>query len=393
VSDGAPGTPVWAEAPIQPGTHRRQRVVVAMSGGVDSAVAALLLQRQGYEVVGVTMQVWPRDEGDRSCCGLSALEDARRVAWKLEIPHYVLDFREEFEDRVIGYFCREYLAGRTPNPCIACNRYIKFETLQGRALGLGADYLATGHYARIVRGDDGKFLLCMGVDRSKDQTYVLYQATQQQLQRTLFPLGDYHKREVRQIALQAGLPVAEKAESQEICFISDRGYADFVAERTGSMGTGSMGSEGLIRYTDGDVLGRHRGIWRYTIGQRRGLGLAAAPGARQGHGAGERSPLYVTRIDPETNTVWVGTEQELYGSSLIAGDVNYISGTPLGPQAVRAKIRYKAPQVEATAAADGRDRLRVDFQAPQKAITPGQAVVLYDGDVVLGGGTILQVVE
>ena len=227
-----------------------RRVVVAMSGGVDSAVAALLLQRQGYEVVGVTMQVWPRaTEGDRSCCGLSALDDARRVAWQLQIPHYVLDFREEFEERVIGYFCREYHAGRTPNPCIACNRYIKFGTLLHRARELGADYLATGHYARIRQGDDGAWQLSMAVDRSEDQTYALYQVTQRQLEQMLFPLGDYHKREVRQIARQAALPVAEKAESQEICFVSEQSYADFVAQRTGD-----AGPEGCFRHVNGEVL-------------------------------------------------------------------------------------------------------------------------------------------
>jgi tRNA-specific 2-thiouridylase len=346
-----------------------------MSGGVDSAVAALLLQRQGYMVIGVTMQVWPRSGSDRSCCGLSALDDARRVAWQLGIPHYVLDFRQEFEDRVIGYFCREYHAGRTPNPCIACNQYLKFGALLHKARDLGAYYLATGHYARIGQGASGQFMLRMGVDLSKDQTYALYRMTQQQLEHTLFPLGDYRKQEVRQIARQAGLPVAEKAESQEICFVSGPDYAGFVAERTGN-----AGAPGLFRCTDGQVLGRHRGICRYTIGQRRGLGLTSD------------RPLYVTRIDPETNTVWVGAEQDLYQSSLIASEVNYISEAPCDrPRPVTAKIRYKAPQVEAVAAAVGEDRLRVDFQAPQKAITPGQSVVLYDGDVVLGGGVIMMV--
>lgn len=360
-----------AEAVPRPG----RRVVVAMSGGVDSAVAALLLKRQGYEVVGVTMQVWPRSGGDRSCCGLSALDDARRVAWQLDIPHYVLDFRAEFEDRVISYFCREYHAGHTPNPCIACNRYLKFGTLLAKARGLGADYLATGHYARIEQGDGGRWQLRTAVDASKDQTYALYQMTQQQLEHALFPLGGYRKQEVRSIARQADLAVAAKAESQEICFVSGQSYADFVAERTGS-----TGAEGLFRLADGQALGRHRGICRYTVGQRKGLGLTYD------------YPLYVTRIDPQTNTVWVGAEQELYQNSLIAGEVNYISGLPLEqPRPVTAKIRYKAPQVEAVAAAIGEDRLRVDFQAPQKAITPGQSVVLYDGDLVLGGGEICAV--
>jgi tRNA-specific 2-thiouridylase len=241
-----------------------------------------------------------------------------------------------------------------------------------KARGLGADYLATGHYARIERSDDSRWQLRTAADASKDQTYALYQMTQQQLEHTLFPLGGYRKQEVRRIASQADLTVAEKAESQEICFVSGQSYADFVAERTGS-----TGAEGLFRHTDGQVLGRHRGVCRYTVGQRKGLGLTYD------------YPLYVTRIDPQTNTVWVGAERDLYQNSLIAGEVNYISGIPLErPQPVTAKIRYKAPQVEAVAAAIGEDRLRVDFQALQKAITPGQSVVLYDGDVVLGGGII-----
>jgi tRNA-specific 2-thiouridylase len=293
----------------------------------------------------------------------------------LGIPHYVLDLRTEFEDRVISYFCREYQAGCTPNPCIACNRYLKFGTLLYKARCLGADHLATGHYARITRDGNDRWQLRSAADASKDQTYALYQMTQQQLEHTLFPLGAYRKQEVRQIARQAGLAVAEKAESQEICFVSGQGYADFVAERTGS-----TGAEGWFRHTGGQVLGRHRGIGRYTVGQRRGLGLTYD------------YPLYVTRIDPATNTVWVGAERDLYRSSLIAGDANYVSGMPFERlRPVTAKIRYQAPQVEAVAVSISVDRLRVDFQEHQKAITPGQAVVLYDGDVVLGGGTIIEV--
>jgi tRNA-specific 2-thiouridylase len=355
--------------------NRGQRVMVAMSGGVDSAVAALLLQGDGYEVIGATMQVWPRQQGERGCCGLPAIEDARRIAWQLGIPHYVLDLREEFEDRVIDYFCREYHAGRTPNPCIACNRYLKFGSMLQKARDLGASYLSTGHYARIRRNEDDSYMLCTAIDTSKDQTYALYQMTQSQLEHVLFPLGDYRKQDVRQIARQAGLPVAEKAESQEICFVSGQNYAGFVAERTGY-----TGSEGLLRHVSGDILGRHRGICCYTVGQRKGLGISSD------------HPLYVTRIDPETNTIWVGAERDLYQGSLVACDVNYISGAPfVQRRPVTAKIRYKAPHVEAIAATAGEDRLRVDFRVPQKAITPGQAVVLYDGDMVLGGGTIIEV--
>lgn len=354
-----------------------KRVVVAMSGGVDSSVTAFLLKKEGYEVLGITMQVWPQPEDElKTCCGLTAVEDARRVCWQLDIPHYVVNYREIFEARVINRFCREYLAGRTPNPCIDCNREIKFGSLLEQALSLGAEYVATGHYARIIREADGFFTLWRGVDRSKDQSYVLYQMTQHQLEHTLFPLGEYTKSQVRAIAREAGLPVAEKTESQEICFVSGESYSDFVERHTGM-----TGSQGYFRYIDGKVLGRHRGIHRYTIGQRKGLGISFS------------HPLYVTRIDQASGTVWVGPEGELYHGGLLAEMVNYISGTPFPrPQEVMAKIRYLAPAVPAVATSLS-DGLRVDFPCRQKAITPGQAVVLYDGDQVLGGGVISRVLD
>lgn len=350
-----------------------------MSGGVDSSVAALLLKKKGHEVIGVTMQLRPRpDDDEKACCGLSAVNDARQIAWQLDIPHYILDLRDEFEDKVISYFCREYLAGRTPNPCIACNKEIKFGALLRKAMSLDAACIATGHYARITREEgSGRFLLRLGVDRTKDQTYALYQMNQYQLEHTLFPLGNNTKEEIRQIARGAGLSVAEKAESQEICFVTSGKYSEFVEGQCGQ-----APQEGYFRHVSGEILGIHRGIHCYTTGQRKGLGLSY------------RHPLYVTRIDPETNTVWVGSEQDLYHRGLVAAGVNYIAGFPFeGPKPVKAKIRYLAPFVNAVAAPVGTDRLQVDFSAPQKAITPGQAVVLYDEDLVLGGGTITEVLK
>ncbi len=357
------------------------RVVVGMSGGVDSSVAAALLRDEGYEVIGVTMRIWQcnaEDERETACCSLSAVHDATRVAEKLGIPFYVLDFRESFNAKVIDYFTAEYLQGRTPNPCIACNQHIKFGAFLDKARGLGAQYIATGHYSRISFDEKkGRYLLLCGEDKKKDQSYVLYNLTQEQLARTLFPLGMYTKVQIRQVAKELGLSVADKAESQEICFITDDNYKGFISARVSA----DEIRPGPFLNTSGEVLGQHEGLPFYTVGQRKGLGLALG------------YPAYVVALDPASNSVIIGHLDENYQRSLRAAENNFIALEKLdGPLKVEARIRYKAAPAPAviTPCKDG--RVEVRFAAPQRAITPGQSVVYYQGDVVIGGGIIDEVI-
>ncbi|MBI2862182.1 MAG: tRNA 2-thiouridine(34) synthase MnmA [Chloroflexi bacterium] len=350
-----------------------------MSGGVDSSVVAALLAEQGHEVIGITLNVWPKEsEGSNGrangCCGLSAVEDARRVSTLVGIRHYVLNFREVFAERVIADFVREYLAGRTPNPCIRCNEHIKFAAFLAKAEGLGADFIATGHYARIsFDSRRGRYLLRRAADERKDQSYVLYPMKQKQLQRTLMPLGEFTKSETRRLAAAFGLPVATKPESQELCFVMDRDYAAVVAARAPE-----AAAPGPILDREGRVLGQHQGISHYTIGQRKGLPLAVG------------RPMFVAAIDPGRNAVIVGEDRDLYSDVLIAGEVNLIGCPRLESRLpVHAKVRYRMPAVDAEVSLLGHDRVVVRFAMPQRAITPGQAVVFYKGDEVLGGGTIL----
>ncbi len=353
------------------------KVVVGMSGGVDSSVAAYLLKEQGYEVIGVTMQIWQEEalhvqEENGGCCGLSAVEDARRVADHLGIRYYVMNFREEFQKHVIDYFVREYRKGRTPNPCIACNHFVKWESLLQRSLEIGADSIATGHYARIEQLANGRYALKKSVTAAKDQTYALYGLTQEQLARTHMPVGDYEKDEVRRIAGEAGLPVASKPDSQEICFVPDGDYAAFIERETGR-------ADEVGHFVDvfGNVLGVHQGITHYTIGQRKGLGLA------MGH------PVFVTEIRPETREVVIGESEDVFRTTLRATGLNFMSVPEFdGEVRAVAKIRYNHRGDDCTVRMVGRDTVEVVFDRPQRAVTPGQAVVFYEGEYVMGGGTI-----
>ena len=356
-----------------------KRVAVGMSGGVDSSVAAWLLQRQGYEVTGITMLTWQDGDGSLrqsdGCCGLPAAEDAARVAGLLGIPHYVVDFTKEFREKVVDYFAGEYLHGRTPNPCIACNRYVKWEALLRRSLEIGADYIATGHYARIIRLPNGRYAVKNSVTEEKDQTYALYGLTQEQLARTLMPVGDYTKQQIREFARQAGLPVAEKGDSQEICFVPDRDYASFIERYTGR----SL-PEGNFVTAEGKVLGRHKGITHYTVGQRRGLGL---PMGRR---------VFVREIRPESNEVVIGEGDEVFSRSLRANRLSFmaIPEIPVGEDGrFLAKIRYGHRGTACRVCRTGQDEIVCEFEEPVRAVTPGQAVVFYKDGCVAGGGTIL----
>lgn len=364
-----------------------------MSGGVDSSVSAGMLLEQGYEVIGITMQLWPRpalsatkngyearkggageNNGDKPvCCGVREIETARKVSYQLGITHYVVDFRDIFRDKVIKNFCLEYSQGRTPNPCIRCNQYIKFDVLSKKAQALGAEYISTGHYARIYY-DAGKkrYLLKKGMSEKNEQSYFLYTMTQEQLAHTIFPLGEFTKDEVRSYARKKSLVNSEKEKSLEICFTGTKDYRDFLMDYIKD-----DIKPGPIVNADGEVLGTHKGLPFYTIGQREGLGISAS------------HPLYVIKIEKEKNTLVVGAGDSVYNSGCEVGEVNLISYEALEePIKVKVKVRYKHGPYDAEIIPISKNRCRIVFDKPQRAITPGQAAVFYDGDVVVGGGTI-----
>lgn len=351
----------------------KKKVVIGMSGGVDSSVAAALLLKQGYEVIGLTMRLWDDDTADGSdkC---SALEDAKRVCESLGIKHYVADFRDSFRQNVIEYFVNEYKNGRTPNPCIICNKFLKFDEMLKFAEELGADYIATGHYARIERdADTGRYLLKEAESAKKDQTYVLYSLTQEQLSKTLMPLGELEsKAETRKIAEDLGLLNAKKADSMEICFVPDKDYAAFIERHTGE-----PAAAGEFVDTEGNVIGRHKGIIHYTVGQRKGLGIAMG------------RPVFVLDKDAGKNTVVIGDEPELFYKRVEVSGVNFIPFDTLsGELRVKAKLRYRHTEQSATLHSMGESSVLIEFDQPQRAPSPGQVAVFYDGEYVLGGGII-----
>ncbi len=353
--------------------------MLGMSGGVDSSVAAYLLKEQGYDVYGVTMQIWPdKDECEviknGGCCSLSAVEDARRVANRLGISYYVLNFKDIFEKKVIDYFTDEYLHGRTPNPCIACNRYVKFEAMLDKAMSMGMDYVATGHYARVEYDSDrGRYLLKRSTFDRKDQSYALYNLNQEQLSKILFPLGDYPKEKIREIAREIGLAVADKPDSQEICFVPDNDYAKFIEERTGK-----KLPEGDFIDENGKKIGTHKGIIHYTIGQRKGLGQTFG------------KPMFVTKIDPKHNTVTLGEMGKQYKKFITAKNPNFISDENLyEPTYLMCKTRYSAKPERARVMQVDENTVTAEFESIRSAAAPGQAIVFYDGDIVVGGATII----
>ena len=353
----------------------KKKIIVAMSGGVDSSVAALLLKNEGYDVVGMTLRLWTEDSSNshgtnNRCCSVEDVEDARRVCQMIGIPHYFVNFEKEFQEHVVDYFISEYDTGRTPHPCLACNDKIKFDFLLRRALFLDADYIATGHYARLVESDNG-FHLLKGIDNSKDQSYVLYTLTQQELSRLKFPVGEYNKEDIRKFAEEAGLLVAGKPDSQEICFIPSGNYRDFVKERV-------KPKKGNFVDPNGNVLGEHPGIQFFTVGQRRKLGINPNDG----------EPRYVVKINSNTNEVVLGADEDLMETEFTANKLSFTSEVEMGSEIkVKARIRYKANEEPAVVVIkDGYADIK--FLQPQRAITPGQPVVFYRDEEMIGGGII-----
>lgn len=351
------------------------KALIAMSGGVDSSLAAKLIKDKGFDCIGCTMKLYNNEdigiERAHTCCSLDDVEDARSVAHKLGMPYYVFNFTDDFQKKVIEKFVLSYEAGITPNPCIDCNRYMKFDKLYERAKILGCEYIVTGHYA-IIEQKNGKFILKKAVDKTKDQSYVLYSITQEQLAHTMFPLGNIKKTEVRELAEKSGFVNADKPDSQDICFVPNGDYASVI-----ELQTGKQPVPGNFIDKQGNVIGKHNGVIHYTIGQRKGLGISSA------------EPLYVCKICPQSGDIVLGSNHDLFGTEADAIDFNWISGiSPKGEFRCNAKIRYRQSEQRATVIPMGENTVHIVFDEPQRAITPGQAAVLYDGDIVLGGGTI-----
>ncbi len=351
----------------------KKRILVAMSGGVDSSTTAAILKEEGHDVIGVTMQLWDYGNGESGCCSADDVRDARRVADQIGIPHYVVNYMDVFKKYVVEDFINKYLSGKTPNPCVLCNQFMKFNFLLRRAMELGADYLATGHYAKVEHNGDKSFL-CKAVDGMKDQSYFLFALTQKELSRLIFPLGSMTKDEVRGIAKDMTLKVANKPDSQEVCFITGGDYRDFLKGHTKI-----KNEKGEIVNVDGNLLGYHDGVHSFTVGQRRGLGIAKG------------KPLYVVKVEPESNRVTVGEEKDIFRTTLVANNIIWADEPPSDETQIKAKIRYRHKESDAVVNTNSDGEALVEFKNPQRAMTPGQAVVFYEGDRVLGGGWIREV--